>query len=121
MPQAPEPRLQLLTPSQEPGPACHRNPDSPADQALTTIVNALTDHGYNFSIPSWEGDAYLRISNARQAHTELTITGGGDLTWEYRSVRYPHTSERRLTTVATEILDPDHTKPPPTLPPGHHH
>jgi hypothetical protein len=101
-----------------PAPACYRNPGSPADQALTAIVSALAGHGYNFSIPSWDGDAYLRISNALQALTDLTITSGGDITWEYRSSRYPHTSERRLVATAIELLDPDHAGPLPPLPPG---
>ena len=101
----------------EPVPACYRNPGSPADLALTAIRNMLADHGYNFSIPSWDGHAYLRISNALQALTELTITPHGDITWEYRSFRYPHASERRLTAVAIELLDPDHTKPLPAMPP----
>ena len=72
-------------------PACYRNPVSPADQALTTIMTMLADHGYNFSIPSWDGDAYLRISNALQALTELTITsrGTGRATVEFEaSERY---------------------------------
>lgn len=119
MPQTTEPQLQLMPPPPEPVPACHRNPGSPADQALTTIVNALANHGYSFSIPSWDGDAYLRISNALQALTELTITSHGDITWEYRSFRYPHTSERRLIATAIELLDPDHTRPTPAPPPCH--
>jgi hypothetical protein len=98
-------------------PACNRNPGSPADQALTTIVAMLAGHGYNFSVPSWDGNAYLRISNALQAVTDLTITPHGDITWEYRSARYPHTSERRLTAVAIELLDPDDTNPLPAPPP----
>jgi hypothetical protein len=100
-------------------PACHRNQDSPADQALTTIVNALTGHGYSFSIPSWDGHAYLRISNALQALTDLTITRQGHVTWGYRSSRYPHASERRLIATTIEVLHPGHTKPAPALPPEH--
>jgi hypothetical protein len=120
MPQTAEPRLPLFcSPPPEPVPACHRNHGSPADQALTTIVTILAGHGYNFSIPSWDGDAYLRISNALQALTELTITSHGDITWEYRSVRYPRASEHRLTGTAIELLDPDHTEPLPALPPDH--
>lgn len=103
----------------KPVPACRRNPASPADRALTTIVKILANDGYNSSIPSWDGHAYLRISNTLQAHTDLTITPHGDITWEYRSARYPHTSERPLIAVAIELLDPDHTKPPPALPPDH--
>jgi hypothetical protein len=117
MPQPTEPRVPLSPPQREPVPACHRNPGSPADQALTTIAGFLADRGYNFSVPSWDGHAYLRISNALQALTDLTMTPHGDVTWEYRSFRYPHASERRLTAIAIEILDPDHTRPLPALPP----
>jgi hypothetical protein len=103
-------------PPSEPAPACHRNPGSLADQALTAIVTMLADDGYSFSIPSWDGDAYLRIDNAVQARTELTITSHGNLTWEYRSFRYPHTSPHRLISIAIELLDPDHTRPTPDVP-----
>ncbi|HET7015795.1 MAG TPA: hypothetical protein VFI65_17880 [Streptosporangiaceae bacterium] len=102
----------------KPAPACRRNPASPADRALTTIARVLAGDGYSSSIPSWDGHAYLRISNALQAHTDLTITPHGDITWEYRSARYPHTSERQLTAVAIEFLDPDDTRPLPALPPA---
>ena len=117
VPQTTEPQEQLPPPPGKLEPACYRNPGSPADQALATIVNALAGHGYTFSIPSWDGNAYLRISNALQALTNLTITSHGDVTWEYRSVRYPHTCECRLSALAIELLDPDHTKPLPALPP----
>ena len=117
MPQTAEPPVPLYPPSREPVPACHRNPASPADQALSTIVGFLAGHGYSFSIPCWDGHAYLRISNALQTLTDLTITPPGNITWEYRSFRFPHTSERRLTAVAITLLDPDHTRPLPALPP----
>lgn len=106
-------------PPSEPAPACYRNPGSPADQALTTIVSMLAADGYGFSIPSWDGEAYLRIDNALQALTDLTITGHGDVTWEYRSFRYPHTSPGRLIGTAVELLDPDHTGPVPAVPAGY--
>lgn len=109
----------MPVPQQAPAPACYRNPASPADQALTTIITMLAAGGYSFSIPSWDGDAYLRIDNALQALTDLTITSLGHVTWEYRSSRYPHTSERRLAAVAIELLDPDHARPTPAVPPDH--
>jgi hypothetical protein len=107
-----------LTPS-DPVPACYRNPHSPADQALTTIATVLRPEGFSFSIPSWNGDAYLRIDNALQALTDLTITSHGDVTWEYRTFRYPHTSPGRLTSTVMELLDPDHTRAAPVRPPEH--
>jgi hypothetical protein len=71
-------------------PASYRNPDSPADQALAKIVDLLLPAGYGFTIPAWDGDAYLRINNALRALTALTITSHGNVTWEYRSAEYPH-------------------------------
>jgi hypothetical protein len=113
--EVPMPPPQLSTPA----PACRRNPDSPADQALSTIVKILARDGYSFSIPSWDGHAYLRISNALQAVTDVTITPHGDIIWEYRSARYPHASERSLIATAIELLDPDRTMPLPALAPDH--
>jgi hypothetical protein len=101
----------------KPMPASRRIPASPADRALAMIARILAKDGYSLSVPSWDGHAYLRISNALQAHTELTITPHCDITWEYRSSRYPHTSEHRLTATAIELLDPGHTQPLPAPPP----
>jgi hypothetical protein len=103
----------------KPMPACRRNRTSPADRALAAIVKTLAENGYSSSVPAWDGHAYLRISNARQAHADLTITPGGDVTWEYRSVRYPHPCERTLIAAAIELLDPDNITPLPALAPDH--
>jgi hypothetical protein len=112
---APMPPPQLS----KPVPACRRNRTSPADRALAAIVKTLASNGYSFSIPAWDGHAYLRISNARQAVTDLTITPHGDVTWEYRSVRYPCPSERSLIATAIELLDPGTITPLPALAPDH--
>jgi hypothetical protein len=106
--------------SSEPAPASYRNLDSPADQALTAIMTMLADHDYDFSVPAWEGDAYLRINNAVQALADLTITSGGEVTWDYRSSRYPHANPGPLIGTTIELLDPDHTRPAPPVPPEHH-
>jgi len=100
-------------------PACRRNRTSPADRALAAIVKTLAENGYSSSIPAWDGHAYLRISNALQAVTDLTLTPGGDVNWEYRSVRYPGPSERSLIAIAIELLGPDCITPVPALAPGH--
>jgi hypothetical protein len=94
-------------------PASYRNPDSPADQALSKIVDLLLPAGFGFTIPAWDGDAYLRINNALRAITALTITGHGNVIWEYRSADCPHLHPSRLVGIAIELLDPDHTRPEP--------
>jgi hypothetical protein len=96
-------------------PASHRNPESPADQALAKIVDLLLPAGYGFTIPAWDGDAYFKINNALRAITELTITSHGDVTWEYRPAECPHLHPSRLVGVAIEILDPDRTRPEPVM------
>jgi len=98
-----------------PASASHRNPHSPADQALAKIVDLLLPAGYGFTIPAWDGDAYLKINNALRALTELTITSHGDVTWEYRSADCPHLHPSRLVGIAIELLDPDHTRPEPVM------
>ncbi|HEY3906656.1 MAG TPA: hypothetical protein VGM14_22290 [Streptosporangiaceae bacterium] len=89
---------------------------APADQALAKIVDLLLKDGYGFTIPAWDGDAYLKINNALRAITDLTITSHGNLTWEYRSVRCPHLHPSRLIDMAIELLDPDHARCIPILP-----
>lgn len=98
-----------------PAPASHRNPDSPADKALTAVVDLLRADGYGFTIPAWDGDAYLRITNALRALTSLTITSHGDLIWDYRSAEYPRLHPSRLVGAAICILDPDRTRPEPVV------
>ena len=39
-------------------PASRRNLASPADKALTKIVDLLLEEGFGFTIPAWDGDAY---------------------------------------------------------------
>jgi hypothetical protein len=98
-----------------PKPASRRNPDSPADQALGKIVDLLLPAGYGFTIPAWDGDAYLRINNALRAVTDLTITSHGNVIWEYRAADCPHLHPSRLVGVAIELLDPNHTGPEPVM------
>jgi hypothetical protein len=98
-----------------PPPASLQNPDSPADQALAKIVDLLLPAGYGFTIPAWDGDAFLRINNALRALTALTITSHGNVTWEYRSAEYPHLQPSRLVGIAIELLDPDRTRPEPVM------
>jgi hypothetical protein len=100
-----------------PVPATHRNPDSPADQALNKIIDLLLKDGYNFTIPAWDGDAYLKISNALGALTDLTISGEGNITWDYRSIQGLHVDPAKLVVIAISLLDPDAKNPWPDLPP----
>src|SRR5712691_5840967 len=99
-----------------PAPASHRNPDSPADQALSTIVDLLLQTGYGFTIPAWDGDAYMKINNALGALTNLTITAEGNVTWEYRSIHGTHIEPAALIVLTISLLDPDTTSPWPDLP-----
>lgn len=86
---------------------------SPADEALAAVVDLLLADGYGFTIPAWDGDAYLRISNAVGALTSLTITDRGDVTWEYRSTHGIHIDPAQLTAITLGILDPDCILPRP--------
>jgi hypothetical protein len=100
-------------------PAVQRNPDSPADQALTKVIELLLNDGYGFTIPAWDGDAYLKISNALGALTDLTITSEGNITWEYRSTHGKHVDPAKLVVTTTTLLDPDAPSPRPYPPPHH--
>ena len=98
-----------------PAPARRHDPDSHADQALAAIADLLSTDGYSLSIPALDGDAYLRTTNALRAHTAMTITPHGNLTWEYRSADYARLNPSRLAGVAIGILDPDRTRPEPPI------
>jgi hypothetical protein len=75
----------------------------------------LLPAGYGFTVPAWDGDAYLRINNAFRAITALTVTSHGEVTWEYRATDCPHLHMSRLVGVVIELLDPDHVRPEPIL------
>jgi hypothetical protein len=107
----------MPAPQPAPEPAAHWNPDSPADQALTKIIDLLFKDGYGFTIPAWDGDAYLKISNARGALTDLTISSEGNVTWDYRSIQGLHVDPAKLVVIAITLLDPDAKNPWPDLPP----
>ena len=103
-------------PPPAPAPPIQRNLDSPADQALSKIVDLLLEDGYGFTIPAWEGDAFLKISNARGALTDLTISDQGTVIWEYRSARGGRVDPVRLITVTLTLLDPEAKIARPELP-----
>lgn len=86
-----------------------------ADQALAEVIDLLLVPGFRFTIPTWGGDAYLKINNARRAITDLTITKAGTVTWGYLPVQCPHLHPSRLVGMAIELLDPDHTRREPSL------
>ena len=86
-----------------------------ANQSLAKIIDLLLQDGFGFTIPAWDGDAYLKINNALRAITDLTISSHGNLTWEYRSVQCPCLHPSRLVGMAIELLDPDHTRREPTV------
>lgn len=102
----------------QPTPAAvsHWNPDSPADQALAAITGLLGQVGYEFTVPAWDGNAYLKISNAVGAVTDLTITSHGNVTWDYRSIHGTHVEPAALIAITISLLDPDAARPWPDLP-----
>jgi hypothetical protein len=77
---------------------------STAAEALTTVANLLTEANFNLDIL---GDAcLLKISNARGALCELTITTAGAITWEYRPYAGRHADPARLIGLVLNLLDP---------------
>jgi hypothetical protein len=91
--------------------------NGPADIAIAQVADLLLKVGYGCSIPAWDGSAYLKISNALGAITNLTVTSSGDVTWEYRSTHGTHVDPAGLVVIATSLLDPDALSNRPELPP----
>ncbi len=86
---------------------------APAEQALAAIADLLTDASYDLTIPSGDGDAYFRISNALGALTGLTISSQGNAVWEYRSIHGIHVDPARLVAITLDVLDPEDVQPRP--------
>jgi hypothetical protein len=78
---------------------------STAAERLTTLADLLTEADFSLDIPG-EG-CLLKISNARGALCELTITEAGDLTWEYRPYAGRHADPAQLAGLVRDLLDPD--------------
>jgi hypothetical protein len=81
-------------------------PGHPADRALLALADQLTAAGYHTSSPAWNGQAYLKITNARHALSEITIDPSGDVTWECRATHPGRTIPAQLTVVILALLDP---------------
>lgn len=61
-----------------------------AAAALLAIADELTATGYETQSPTWDGSAFLKITNAKGALCDLTITTSGTLTWDYRTHHGSH-------------------------------
>lgn len=61
-----------------------------AANALTRIADELTGSGFAAHSPVWDGSAYMKITNARGALCDVTITTYGTVTWDYRSCDGSH-------------------------------
>lgn len=103
-------------PQPAPAPPIEKS-DRPADQAMSKVIDMLLKDGYGFTVPAWEGDAYLKISNARGAITDLTISELGTVIWEYRSAQGRHIDPVKLITITRTLLDPEAEITRPELPP----
>jgi len=91
-----------------------------AAASLLAIADELTATGYGTHSPIWDGSAYLKITNARGALCDLTITTSGSLTWDYRSRDGSHVEPDQITGIVLDILSPGTSRPgaAPTLYPA---
>ncbi len=55
-------------------------------QAIEVVADRLTDHGYDIRSPTWEERSVIKITNARAALSELSISDSGAVEWEYRPI-----------------------------------
>ncbi len=80
-----------------------------AASSLLAIADDLTTSGFAAQSPIWDGSAYLKITNARGALCDLTITADGTLTWEYRSHQGSHINAGQITRIVLDLLSPGTT------------
>jgi len=92
---------------------------STAASALLTIADELTATGLAAHSPIWDGSAYLKITNARGALCDLTITTSGTVTWDYRSRHGSHTDPDQITGIVLDLLSPGSDRHPAAAPARH--
>ncbi|HET7017043.1 MAG TPA: hypothetical protein VFI65_24185 [Streptosporangiaceae bacterium] len=80
-------------------------------ERLAAEVDLLGAGGYGFSVPAWDGRAYLKVTSGRRVAADLTITGSGDVFWEYRFVQCPYLDPGRLVGIAVDLLGQDCARP----------
>lgn len=81
-------------------------PTQPADQALLVLANQLTSAGYHTCSPAWNGQGYLKITNARHVLSEITVDASGAVIWECRASNSARTTPAELTATILALLDP---------------
>jgi len=90
-----------------------------AAAALLAIADELTATGYSAQSPIWDGSAYLKITNAKGALCDLTITSNGTLTWDYRTHHGKHIHPDQITGIVLDLLSPGTSRPPGAAPTRH--
>jgi hypothetical protein len=93
-------------------------PAQPADHAVLALADQFAAAGLETRSPAWEDRGYLKIINTPGALSELTITTGGHLTWEYRPQKPGHGTPTRLAAIIVALLGPAACPSPPQGPPA---
>jgi hypothetical protein len=83
------------------------------------MADELTAAGFESRSPIWDGSAYMKITNARGALSDLTITADGTVTWEYRSRDGRHINPDQITGIVLDLLSPASAQHPATMPARH--
>ena len=78
-----------------------------AVDSLTAIADELTACGFSAHDPAGDGSAHMKLTNARGALCELTITSVGAVTWDYRSYDGNRIDSRHLAALFLDLLDPN--------------
>lgn len=81
-------------------------PAQPADHALLALADQLAAAGLETRSPAWEDRGYLKLINTPGAISELTITAGGHLTWEYRPRGPSYGTAAQLAAIVVALLGP---------------
>ena len=74
--------------------------------AAGAIADILTGSGFDVRSPAWEDAVNLKVTNARSALCELTISSDGHVTWDYTTFDGGRTSAEHIVSIVLDLLSP---------------
>jgi hypothetical protein len=75
-----------------------------AADAMLAVADGLAAHDFDVLDPAWEGSRYLKVTNARNALSEIIISEHGLVSWEYRPFNGGAPAPVQVTDMVMDVL-----------------
>jgi hypothetical protein len=78
--------------------------DGATNEALHTVADRLTDHGFDITGPAWEQSYHMHLTNVRGALCEVDLNENGAVVWEYRPLYGTSITPSQIVDMVKSIL-----------------